>query len=79
MPTVDTPTGPIAYGITSIAPDWRAPEETIIFHHGVGTDRDIWADWLPILATEFRCVRIDMRGCGQSADRSGSRRCCTVP
>ena len=66
MPTVDTPTGPIAYDITSIAPDWRAPEETIIFHHGVGTDRDIWADWLPILATEFRCVRVDMRGCGQS-------------
>lgn len=67
MPTVDTPSGSLAYDITSIAPGWREPEETIIFHHGVGTNRDIWADWLPVLATEFRCVRFDMRGCGQSA------------
>lgn len=66
MPHVETPTGKIAYEVTDLSPHWREPEETILFHHGVGIDMDIWADWIPMLATEFRCVRFDMRGCGRS-------------
>ena len=46
---------------------WRKPKETILFHHGVGIDMDIWIDWLPYLSKNFRCVRFDMRGCGRSS------------
>jgi len=66
MPAIETATGPISYEITDLTPRWREPQETILFHHGVGTDMDIWIDWLPMLATDFRCVRLDMRGCGRS-------------
>ncbi|MEC9186161.1 MAG: alpha/beta hydrolase [Pseudomonadota bacterium] len=67
MPTIETSAGPLAYDVTDLSPNWREPQETILFHHGVGIDMDIWSDWLPVLATEFRCVRFDMRGCGRSS------------
>lgn len=66
MPTAETPTGPIHYEITDLTPRWVDAPETVIFHHGVGIDMDIWSDWLPIVATDFRCVRLDMRGFGRS-------------
>ena len=66
MPTIETPTGPIAYEVADLSPHWREPQETILFHHGVGIDMDIWAEWLPFLSTDLRCVRFDMRGCGRS-------------
>ena len=66
MPTVETTNGAIAYDVTDTSPRWREPQETILFHHGVGIDMDIWTDWLPFLSGDFRCVRFDMRGCGRS-------------
>ena len=66
MSKLETSTGPIIYDITDLSPSWREPQESILFHHGVGIDMNIWADWLPLLSTEFRCIRFDMRGCGRS-------------
>ena len=66
MPTVNTPHGNLSYEIADASPRWREPQETILFHHGVGIDMDIWIDWLPFLSSDFRCVRFDMRGCGRS-------------
>tara|TARA_B100000676_G_scaffold309400_1_gene372866 strand:- start:9023 stop:9829 length:807 start_codon:yes stop_codon:yes gene_type:complete len=68
MQTVETSSGSIAYDVTDLSPNWREPQETVLFHHGVGIDMDIWADWLPVLSTDFRCVRFDMRGCGRSTE-----------
>ena len=66
MPTAETRSGPIHYEIADLTPRWVDAPETVIFHHGVGTDMDIWSDWLPMVATDFRCVRLDMRGFGRS-------------
>jgi len=66
MPDLKIPNCSLAYEITDNSPRWREPRETILFHHGVGIDMDIWIDWLPLLSGQFRCVRFDMRGCGRS-------------
>lgn len=66
MPVAETAFGPICYEIADLTPRWVDAPETVIFHHGVGTDMDIWSDWLPMVATDFRCVRLDMRGFGRS-------------
>ena len=67
MPQVSTKHGFLEYSITDSVSRWRKPKETILFHHGVGIDMDIWIDWLPYLSKNFRCVRFDMRGCGKSS------------
>ncbi len=66
MPTVQTPTGALHYSICDIVPDWIENPQTILFHHGIGANSHIWADWLPVLATRYRLVRFDMRGFGLS-------------
>lgn len=45
----------------------HAPLGTLIFHHGVGANSDLWTQWLPILGPHYRIVRFDMRGFGRSA------------
>jgi pimeloyl-ACP methyl ester carboxylesterase len=60
-----TPRG-LAVIVTDLTPPWSRAARPIVFHHGIGTNRDIWAGWLPALAGSRRCVRFDMRGYGQS-------------
>jgi 3-oxoadipate enol-lactonase len=38
----------------------------VVFHHGIGTNHEIWSDWLPALAARHQVVRFDMRGFGAS-------------
>ena len=64
VPQVSTKHGFLEYSITDSVSRWRKPKETILFHHGVGINMDIWIDWLPYLSKDFTCVRFDMRGCG---------------
>jgi len=52
--------------IDLVAP-WVRDTKTVIFHHGIGTDRHVWTDWLPPLVTSHRVIRFDTRGYGQSA------------
>ena len=56
----------LSYDVYDLTPPWLENPETIIFHHGVGIDRDIWIDWLPVLADRYRLARFDMRGFGGS-------------
>jgi pimeloyl-ACP methyl ester carboxylesterase len=57
----------VAWDVIDLTPPWREPAGTILFHHGVGTTRYIWSDWLPALAERYRLVRFDTRGFGESA------------
>lgn len=66
MPTVQTPTGALHYTVCDIVADWIGHPETILFHHGIGANSHIWANWLPVLAAHYRLVRFDMRGFGLS-------------
>jgi 3-oxoadipate enol-lactonase len=55
------------YDMLDITPPWAGATETIIFHHGVGANSDIWSQWIPVLGDRYRLVRFDMRGFGRSA------------
>jgi pimeloyl-ACP methyl ester carboxylesterase len=37
-----------------------------VFHHGIGTNRDVWAGWLPAIVGKRNVLRFDLRGYGQS-------------
>lgn len=67
MPMIETGTGTLFYDVCDIVPAWIENPQTIVFHHGIGANTHIWADWLPVLATRYRLVRFDMRGFGKSS------------
>ena len=68
MPFCETPNGALYYTVTDASAPWNLTHrETIIFCHGVATNADIWAAWLPILVQHYRIVRFDTRGFGRSA------------
>ncbi len=66
MAYAETPHGRLYYEVFDQLAPWEARAETIVFHHGIGADPGIWADWLPLLTDRYRVVRFDMRGYGRS-------------
>ena len=49
--------------------DFTAPwsqAETVILHHGNAKNARLWYAWVPLLASEFRVIRLDARGFGRS-------------
>jgi pimeloyl-ACP methyl ester carboxylesterase len=66
MPFAETASGRLHYQVCDIVAPWVREPQTIVFHHGVAASLDIWAGWLPVLASRYRLVRFDMRGYGQS-------------
>jgi pimeloyl-ACP methyl ester carboxylesterase len=67
MPMIETVSGALYYDLCDLVPAWIDNPQTIVFHHGIGANTHIWADWLPVLATRYRLLRFDMRGFGKSA------------
>ncbi|MEZ5849173.1 MAG: alpha/beta hydrolase [Hyphomicrobiaceae bacterium] len=65
-PTAGRTSRGLAYDIWDLRAPWAKSGRPIVFHHGIGTNRDIWAGWLPALAGRRTCVRFDTRGYGQS-------------
>ena len=57
----------LAYTATDVRPPWCGAERAVIFHHGIGTNRDVWCGWLPEVAAQHGVVRFDFRGFGASA------------
>lgn len=41
--------------------------ETVILHHGNAKNARLWYAWVPLLAREFRVIRVDARGFGRSS------------
>jgi pimeloyl-ACP methyl ester carboxylesterase len=66
MPQLETPSGTLHYDLCDVVPPWIGQPETIIFHHGIAADMQLWAGWMPTLAPRFRLVRFDLRGFGTS-------------
>lgn len=50
-----------------LRPPWARDGKPVVFHHGIGTNQEIWADWLPVIAPRHACHRFDFRGFGRSA------------
>src|SRR6266852_6211003 len=66
MPTANLP-GDLAmyYEDDNFTPQWSHPE-TVILHHGNAKNARLWYAWVPLLAGEFRVIRLDARGFGRS-------------
>lgn len=48
------------------ADPWRQPE-TIVLHHGNAKNSRLWYAWVPLLARQYRVIRLDARGFGRSS------------
>ena len=67
MPTVKLdPTLEMYYEDDCYADPWRAPE-TVILHHGNAKNSRLWYAWVPLLARQYRVIRLDARGFGRSS------------
>ncbi len=58
----------LAGELIDLRPPWRTAGTPLVMHHGIGTDRGIWSEWIPVLATERPVIVFDMRGFGESLD-----------
>ena len=56
----------LAYETIDLVAPWDEARRPIVFHHGIGTDRHIWSDWLPAVITGHPLLRFDTRGFGAS-------------
>jgi pimeloyl-ACP methyl ester carboxylesterase len=54
------------YTIDDFTDPWTQPE-TVVLHHGMAKNHRFWYAWIPILAQQYRVIRFDMRGMGQSS------------
>ena len=66
MPFATTPTGRLHYDVIDYVVPWVDDPPTIVFHHGVAANRELWSRWVPILGEYYRLLRLDMRGYGRS-------------
>ena len=66
MGEVSFKNGRIAYDIVGPLAPWAADLPGIVFVHGIGADRDIWADWRQVLSPSFRTVALELPGHGHS-------------
>lgn len=41
--------------------------ETVILHHGNAKNSRLWYAWVPLLARDYRVIRVDARGFGRSS------------
>jgi 3-oxoadipate enol-lactonase len=55
----------LAYALDDFTDPWKPADTLILIHAAMGSSKRFYA-WVPHLARDFRVVRIDMRGHGQS-------------
>lgn len=66
MPTIKIPPdSELFYRIDDFTDPWSKPE-SILFLHGNSESGSAWYGWIPHLSRDFRLVRPDMRGFGES-------------
>ena len=65
MPYLESTGSKLFYDVTDFTDAWRA-HETLLFVHGFPETTEAWRGWMPHLAREFRCIRLDRRGFGRS-------------
>ena len=55
----------LAYYIDDFTDPWRKPDTLLLLHADMGNSRR-WFQWVPRLTREYRVVRLDLRGHGNS-------------
>jgi 3-oxoadipate enol-lactonase len=67
MPLLRVGDADIFYRDDDFADPW-GPHDTVMLQHGFGRTGNMYYGWVPHLARNFRVIRMDLRGTGQSAD-----------
>ena len=67
MPTAHLPGDLLMHYDDDDFTDPWSPAETVILHHGNAKSARLWYAWVPLLAREFRVIRVDARGFGRSS------------
>jgi pimeloyl-ACP methyl ester carboxylesterase len=67
MPEVEVNGMSIHYELDDFTDPWEK-SDTIWIQHGYGRSGKFWFHWVPPLARQYRVLRVDMRGHGQSSD-----------
>ncbi len=67
MPICEAKAGPLYYEVFDARAPWNESRGTVLFHHGVGCNLDLWKEWLPCFLQDFRLIAFDMRGFGRSS------------
>jgi pimeloyl-ACP methyl ester carboxylesterase len=58
----------IHYELADYTAPWRStPADAVLLYHGYSRNMDFWRKWMPLLAGDFRVVRLDSRGCGETS------------
>lgn len=55
----------LAYYIDDFTDPWRKPDTVLLLHAAMGNSRR-WFQWVPKLVRQYRVVRLDLRGHGNS-------------
>ena len=55
----------LAYVVDDFTDPWTSPETLVLLHAAMGSSRRLYA-WVPKLSRDFRVVRLDLRGHGDS-------------
>ena len=57
----------IHYQLADYTHPWReTPPETFLLYHGYARNMLFWQPWVPLLAGDYRVLRLDARGCGET-------------
>ena len=67
MPTAHLPGDLLMHYDDDAYTDPWSPAETVILHHGNAKSAKLWYGWVPLLARDYRVIRIDARGFGRSS------------
>lgn len=58
----------IHFELADYTPQWRAtPAETFLLYHGYARNMLFWQAWVPLLGADYRVLRMDARGCGETS------------
>jgi 3-oxoadipate enol-lactonase len=57
----------VRYELVDYTAPWRKTRpETVLLHHGYARNMLFWQELVPLLATHYRVLRFDARGCGET-------------
>jgi 3-oxoadipate enol-lactonase len=67
MPSLRVDDADLFYHDDDFADPW-SPHDAVMLQHGFGRSGNMWYGWVPHLSRDFRVLRMDLRGTGQSSD-----------
>lgn len=57
----------IHFDLADYTSPWSTtPPETFLLYHGYARNMLFWQPWVPLLAADYRVLRLDARGCGET-------------